>query len=153
MYICINTGKMKLTKKISIKELDTILIAYSALVFKDFETIRKVFDKKGNFLGMGYDNFISFLSADFEKQDKEALFNSNEMLLDNRFIDMASHPGMICYMFNSSKPKILFIPSSNSGKISEVKFSRYCIAQWKLENLVRMFEQEDNDYLDLIFNN
>ena len=65
MYVCINTGKMKLTKKISIKELDTILIAYSALVFKDFETIRKVFDKKGNFLGMGYDNFISFLSEFF----------------------------------------------------------------------------------------
>ena len=45
MYICINTRKVKLTKKISIKELDTILIAYSALVFKDFETSRKVFDK------------------------------------------------------------------------------------------------------------
>lgn len=56
-------------------------------------------------------------------------------------------------MFNSSKPKILFIPGNNPGKISELKFSRYCIAQWKLENLVRMFEQEDNDYLDLIFNN
>jgi hypothetical protein len=72
MYICINTRKVKLTKKISIKELDTILIAYSALVFKDFETSRKVFDKKGNFLGMDYDNFISFLSVDFEKPDKEA---------------------------------------------------------------------------------
>ena len=49
MYFCINTRKVKLTKKISIKELDTILIAYSALVFKDFETIRKVFDKKRKF--------------------------------------------------------------------------------------------------------
>jgi hypothetical protein len=143
---------MKLTKKISINELDTILIAYSALVFKDFETIRKVFDKKGNFLGMGYDNFISFLSVDFEKPDKEALFNSVEMLHDNRFIDMASHPGMICFKFNSSKPRILFITGSNLGVINEVKFSIRSIAQRKLENQLRMFKQ-DSEHLNLIYNN
>lgn len=152
MHICINTREMKITKKISINQIDTILIAYSALIFKDLEALRKVFDKKGNFLGMDYDSFISFLTLDFEKPNEAALFNSVEMLHDNRFIDMASHPGMICFKFNSSKPRILFITGSNLGVISEVKFSRRSVAQRKLENQLRMFKQ-DSEHLNLIYNN
>jgi len=86
-----NTTKSK-------RQINLMQYLYACLVFKDFEKIERILDKKGRFLGMSYNRFLLFLRLEFEKTDDECVFDLDG-ILKGHHVDIGRHAGSLAFLF------------------------------------------------------
>lgn len=146
-----NTTKYK-------RQINLMQYLYACLVFKDFEKIEKILDKKGRFLGMSYNRFLLFLRVEFEKSHEEYLFDLDG-ILKGYHVDIGRHAGSLCFLFKKfldskgNYSALLFIPNETGNHIIAIKRSEKVTTEKNFNRMTKQYTGENGKKYNLIFKN